>query len=288
MKQLIINADDFGMSHEFNVAIGDLLENCHISSASLMANGCAYDEAVEIIRSKKLVDIGVHLTFTRENFDNPNKLLYRSLTCRSSISDGNGLLYPIRDYFAKYATDADIIEEIISQIMMILHDGIDITHIDNHMYSLMPHMGYRGYHLFFNAYQQLDIKRKIGVRIASSYYTVKDINYIWSGRKLKPYLWWKMLYNNLIGVDYSFAFPYYAPNHPTLESKRELLHFFLATLREGCTELHLHPAVYSVELEAQNPYWLNRVHEYELLKELYPEQLLQRYGIELISYKRLR
>ena len=287
MKRLIINADDFGMSHETNVAVCELLENGHISSTSLMANGCAYDEAVEMIRSKNLTGIGVHLTLTRENFECPEMLTYRSITDGTSISDENGLLWPGCECFAKLADDADIINEIKCQVTTILNDGIDIAHVDNHMYSIMPRMGFRGYRLFFEAWRRMRLHRWMGVRIARSYYIVDGLNYVWSGRKLKPYLWWKMVCNGLVGVDYSFAFPYYAPDRRTLESKRELLHDFLAKLRDGCTELHIHPAVYSSDIEKQNPYWLNRVHEYEILKEVTPELLIQKYGIELISYRDL-
>lgn len=284
MKRLIINADDFGMSHEFNVAICELLYCHNISSASLMANGCAYAEAVRMIREKGLEGIGVHLTFTRENFDNIEKLVYKSLTGGVSIRDKDGLLFADINDFIASATPTDIVNEIISQISTISSDGIDITHIDNHMYSLMPRMGKDGFRLFFEAWRQSGIKRKTGVRIASSFYPLKGMNYIWSGRKLKPYLWYKMLCGNLYGVDYSFAFPYYAPDYPTLDGKRELLHNFLASLRDGCTELHIHPAVYSSVLESQNPYWRNRVDEYELLKELTPELLKYKYDIDLISY----
>lgn len=273
MKRLIINADDFGISHETNVAVAELLANRQISSASLMANGRAYAEAVEMIRSEGLTGIGIHLALTGEPFMGRNQ----------------GRIYRDSADLAGHANDADMVDEIKRQITAILADGIDVTHVDNHMYSLMPRMGYRGYRIFFEAWRQLRTDRKIGIRIARSYYLVANINYIWSGRKLKPYLWWKMLRHKLMGVDYSFAFPYYAPDHRTMERKRELLHGFLSTLRDGCTELHIHPAISPPpsELEKQNPYWPNRVHEYELLKELSPDLLRQKYGIELISYRDL-
>ena len=283
-KKLIINADDFGMSHDFNVAICDLLEKRCISSTSLMPNGCAYKEAIDMIHSKHLRNIGVHITLTRENFDCAGKLAYKSLTHGSSIEDKDGFLLLTPSDLAKLAKDDDIIQEIQNQILTIIKDGVDIAHVDNHMYSLMPRIGRRGYKLFFNAYKLLGIKRKLGIRIASSWYFFPDINYVYAGRKIQPYLWWEMLRNHLKGVQYSFAFPYYAPNHKTLESKKQLLHLFLSSVKEGRTELHFHPAVYSKELERQNPFWYNRVQEYELLRELSPEMLANRYGIELIAY----
>ena len=49
-KYLVINADDFGMSSEFNQAICCLMAQGIVSSTSLMANGRAYDEAIRDIR----------------------------------------------------------------------------------------------------------------------------------------------------------------------------------------------------------------------------------------------
>ena len=67
-KYLIINADDFGMSSEFNLAINELLLNQCISTTSIMANGLAFDEAVELVRRNNLGNIGVHLALTRDDF----------------------------------------------------------------------------------------------------------------------------------------------------------------------------------------------------------------------------
>lgn len=67
-KFLIINADDFGMSHEFNMAISNLLKNGNISSTSIMPNGVAYEEALELINKYSLRNIGLHLTLTRDSF----------------------------------------------------------------------------------------------------------------------------------------------------------------------------------------------------------------------------
>lgn len=48
-KFLIINADDFGMSREFNLAIRDLMNNQSVTTTSIMANGLAFSEAVSFI-----------------------------------------------------------------------------------------------------------------------------------------------------------------------------------------------------------------------------------------------
>lgn len=286
MKYLIINADDFGMSPNFNEAISKLLLSGSLSTTSLMPNGLYYDEALDLIRKYDLQNIGIHLTLTRDNFIIDEPLIYNSLSNqRSSINNPNGLLYTNALDLKTNATCRDIIEEIKKQILKIQNEGIKFTHIDNHMYSLMPRMGINGYFCVFSALASLDIKRAVGIRIANDFYNFPDINYIWSGRKLKLLLSLCMKALHLKGVDYSFAFPYYAPNQKSLEAKEELLHQFLSSVKEGVTELHVHPCTYSKELETQNPTWENRVHEYEMLKRINKDYLKEKYGIRLITYK---
>ncbi|MCH5172291.1 MAG: ChbG/HpnK family deacetylase [Erysipelotrichales bacterium] len=284
MKRLIINADDFGMSPEFNAAIVDLLENRHISSASLMPVAPAYEDAVKLVKQRNLKNIGIHLTLTRENFGIKTQLTYKSLTGISSITDYEGYLLPGRELFLKKALDADITNELMAQFYKFQLDGISISHIDCHMYSLFPYLGKRGLKLLFNVYKNFNFKLITGIRFAKNYYFFPDINYVWTGRKLNFWLRWKLFFLNLTGVDFSFAFPYCAPNHPTLKQKQNLLHNFFVNLREGVTEIHFHPAIYSDNLCLQNPYWQNRVHEYELLKSLTPKSLKRDYGIELSYY----
>ena len=284
MKRLIINADDFGMSPEFNVAITDLLENRHISSASLMPVAPAYEDALKLIKQRNLTNIGLHLTLTRENFGIETQLSYKSLTGISSLTDNEGYLFPGKELFQKKALDVDILEELKAQFYKFQIDGIRITHIDSHMYALFPSLGKRGFKLLLDVYKKFNFKLDTGIRFAKNYYFFPDINYVWTGRKVNLWLRWKLFFLGLNGVDYSFAFPYYAPNQPTLKQKKNLLHKFLLSLKEGVTEIHFHPAIYSDDLCLQNPYWQNRVHEYELLKDLTPNSLKQDYGIELSYY----
>lgn len=61
-KKFILNADDFGMSKAFNKAVLDGYNNGFLTSASICANGEAFDAAVnEIIPECPNLGIGVHL-----------------------------------------------------------------------------------------------------------------------------------------------------------------------------------------------------------------------------------
>ncbi len=62
--QVIVNADDFGLTEGTNAAI--LRAHLHgiVTATSLLANGRAFDHAVALARTTPSLDIGLHLTLT--------------------------------------------------------------------------------------------------------------------------------------------------------------------------------------------------------------------------------
>ena len=283
-KYLIINADDFGMSSEFNQAICNLMAQGIVSSASLMANGKAYEEAIQDIRRLNLKHIGVHLTLTCDGFENHNKITYSSVTHANSLEDKNGVLFCSYRDLAVKASDEDITNEIYSQIMKIKNDGIVFTHIDNHMYSVIHFLGLRGYKCFYKALHRLKTRRKIGFRHALRKYDIDGIRSVYPGRKIQPYTW---AMNNLFHLrcpDFVFTIPYASPQSDSVEQKCDLLNTFFSNIKNGISELHVHPAIFSEELRKRNPTWKDRINEYEALKCYSKELLMDKYGITLISY----
>lgn len=283
-KYLIINADDFGMSTEFNQAICSLMTQGIVSSSSLMANGRAYEEAIQDIRRLDLINIGVHLTLTCDGFENSNKITYSSVSHAKSLEDNNGVLFCSYRDLATNASDEDIIKEIYSQIMKIKDDGIDFTHIDNHMYSVIPYLGFRGYTCLYKALLRVKTNRKIGFRHALGKNDIEGVRSVYPGRKIQPYAWAMNLLFHLRCPDFVFTMPYAPPQSENVEKKCDLLNFFFSKIKNGVSELHVHPAVFSEELRISNPTWQDRVNEYEALKCYSKDILLDKYGITLISY----
>lgn len=283
-KYLIINADDFGMSSEFNQAICSLMTQGIVSSTSLMANGRAYEEAIQDIRKLDLKNIGVHLTLTCDGFENDNKITYSSVTHANSLEDKNGVLYCSYRDLAVNASDKEIINEIYSQIMKIKNDGIEFTHIDNHMYSVIHYLGLRGYMCFYKAFHRVKANRKIGFRHALRRNDIGGVRSVYPGCKIQPYAWAMNLFFHLSCPDFVYTIPYSSPQSESIEQKCDLLNTFFANIKNGVSELHVHPAVFSEELRKRNPTWKDRTNEYEALKCYSKELLMDKYGISLISY----
>jgi predicted glycoside hydrolase/deacetylase ChbG (UPF0249 family) len=55
-------ADDFGRTLSVNAAVAEAHDNGILSSASLMAGGEAFDDAVRISDARKTLSVGIHVT----------------------------------------------------------------------------------------------------------------------------------------------------------------------------------------------------------------------------------
>ena len=100
-KQLVINADDFGLAPDVNAGIVE----CHVrgvlTAATLMANGAAFEDAVRLARQTPSLDIGVHLT----------------LIGGTSLLTGRSLPVTVTDFLRAYASGRTrIYQELRAQI----------------------------------------------------------------------------------------------------------------------------------------------------------------------------
>src|SRR5258708_34688820 len=62
--QLIINADDFGLTPGINRAIAELHQAKALTSATLMATGAAFDDAVAVAHANPALGVGCHILLT--------------------------------------------------------------------------------------------------------------------------------------------------------------------------------------------------------------------------------
>src|SRR5437868_399786 len=61
-RRLIVNADDFGLSPSVNQAVVRAHRDGILTSASLMVNEPAFEEAVTLARQNPHLGVGLHLT----------------------------------------------------------------------------------------------------------------------------------------------------------------------------------------------------------------------------------
>ena len=126
--KVVVNADDFGKSPDVNKKI----EYCHkhgvLSSASLVANGEYFNEAVEMAMNNQRLGIGVHLAIDEfEPFYRGPSSIIDPVT--NKFYPGNIVLKNVSRF--SYHIN-DLVNEYSYQIEKVLDCGLRVTHIDHH------------------------------------------------------------------------------------------------------------------------------------------------------------
>ena len=138
-KQLIINADDFGIHPAVNEAVRKAATEGILTSTSLMAGGDAFDEAVEMARSMPSLGIGIHLTLVGgiKSVLPPSEV--PSLTWDNGVFCHDYGKLIVRDLEGKILL-SEVYAEWDAQIQKIMNTGLPVTHMDGHQHMHMwPH-----------------------------------------------------------------------------------------------------------------------------------------------------
>ena len=134
MKQLIVNADDFGLHPLINAGIIKGHQEGFITSTSLMPSAPCWQEAVRLAKENPRLGIGVHLTLVGGV---PSVLPKEQV---SSLLDDDGLFLPdyvafAKRYYSGVVKKAELEAELRAQFERALSCGVNITHIDSHQHT---------------------------------------------------------------------------------------------------------------------------------------------------------
>ena len=128
-KQLIVNADDLGLSH----GITDAIFQCHaqgiVTSASLMVNQVATDYAVRRMRDFPTLDVGIHLNLCQGRPVLPPDRI-------PSLVAPNGHFLPPSEIGSRLmrwkASSSEVEAEFCAQIDRMMSIGLTPSHADSH------------------------------------------------------------------------------------------------------------------------------------------------------------
>lgn len=135
-KLLIVHADDMGLSQATNNAVIQAFQKGGITSGSIMVPCPWFPEIAEFAKNNSQFDIGIHLTLTSEW----DKYFFGGVSSASTIPNllnQKGYFYPSVEEFAKHANGPEVEKEIRAQIERALAFGIQPTHLDNHMGTIL-------------------------------------------------------------------------------------------------------------------------------------------------------
>ncbi len=132
--QLILNADDFGLTPGINRAVIKLHHAGVLTSATLMATGPAFDHAAALARAHPTLGVGCHLVFTDglpvSHPDSIPTLLG---------NDGKHFRRSLYDFaqalLRNTIREEDLAREAQAQIQKLQRAGLDVTHVDTHKHT---------------------------------------------------------------------------------------------------------------------------------------------------------
>ncbi|MBS1813812.1 MAG: ChbG/HpnK family deacetylase [Acidobacteria bacterium] len=135
MAQLIVNADDFGLTPGVNRAIAELHAAGALSSATLMACGDAFEDAVRIAQAQPTLGVGCHIVLIDGRPTAPASEV-RSLLGPHSQTDFHTSLPRFVAALHSGRIRAEEIElETTAQIRHLQSHGIRVTHVDTHKHT---------------------------------------------------------------------------------------------------------------------------------------------------------
>jgi len=286
VRRLIVNADDFGYTSGVNRAILEAHSRGVVTSATLMANGPAFAEAVRLAGTVPKLSIGCHVVLTDgEPVLGAERL--PSLTSTALFRDGM-VAFAARAIAGRMDAE-EIAAEASAQIRKLQSAGIAVSHIDTHKHT----------HLFPKILRPLlGAAADCGVRAVRNPFGPR-LPLRSSHLLARPGLWTRYAEVRILGgfagkfraaVDREgFTTPDGTLGIVVTGALDETLFYAIArSIPEGTWEFVCHPGYNDADLQAGKTR-LRESRETELGVLTLPaaREVLAKQGIELISYREL-
>jgi hopanoid biosynthesis associated protein HpnK len=132
VRRLIVNADDFGRSPSINAAVIRAHREGILTSASLMVNEIAFDEAVELAKQNPKLGVGLHLTLLVGHAALPPEKIPGLVNARGEF--GNNPFAVGMNYFFNRSLQEQLRAEIHTQFEKFNSTGLTLDHVNGHLH----------------------------------------------------------------------------------------------------------------------------------------------------------
>ncbi len=272
-RVLIIHADDVGFSHASNVAAFEAMDRGSLTCGSVLVPAPWFAETARLQAQYPDADLGVHLTLTAEYGD----YRWRSVSGLAELHAPDGGMWRDVPGVIAHASPGAVAAELRAQVELALAAGIDVTHLDTHMGTVM-------HPRYLPAYVDLAVEFRLPLffirasdRRLAALGDGADV-YLEQADRLAA-LGWPMLDNILIKTLVEIE----------PEDKDRTFREMFAGLRPGLTHFLVHPAAASDELQAITPEsWRYRGADYEVFRRPDMRAYCQGLGIRLTGYREIR
>ena len=289
MRRLIINADDFGLTSGVNRAILDAHQHGVVTSATLMAAGRAFREAVEFAHNAPQLNVGCHVVLVDGEPLLPPEQVPTLLTGDGRPRFRNGIGELATAALRGRIDAAQVEAEATAQLRKLQAAGLKPSHFDAHKHA----------HMFPAILRPLlRAARSCGVRaLRNPFAPVKPLAFAHLLRR--PRLWkrysevkaLRRLLDNfrqavqeeqMLTTDGTFGIV----STGALDEK--LFAAIVGSIPEGTWEFVCHPGYNDAELDTvRTRLRASREQELRVLTSQGAREVLRRHGVELISWEQL-
>lgn len=132
MKNLIVNADDFGRHELINSAVEKACREGCLKSATIMAGGKFFDDAVDVARRNENLGVGIHFTLANGFPILPPEKI-PSLVTDEGIFFENYVVF-LKKFLQGKISLEEIKSELAAQLEKVQRTGLKLTHFDSHQH----------------------------------------------------------------------------------------------------------------------------------------------------------
>jgi hopanoid biosynthesis associated protein HpnK len=130
-RRLIVNADDFGRSSSINRAVIQAHQRGILTTASLMVNGAAVEEAVALAHEHPCLGVGLHVTLSHGTSALPYTRIPDLVDLGRNFS--NDAPRAGFRYFTNKRCHSQIEEEVAAQFARFRATGLELDHVNGHL-----------------------------------------------------------------------------------------------------------------------------------------------------------
>ena len=275
-RVLIIHADDIGMCQSTLPAFENLVDFGLVKSGALMAPCSWFPAAAELARIHPEWDLGVHITLNCEW----EGYRWGPLSTRDPVSgllDEAGYLWRSAEATQEHCDPVAASAEMEAQVVACEKMGVDVTHIDTHMGTVL-------HPKLLHSYAQCALSRRLpllavrldvagwmqqGADAESAELAVqfgKNLEEL--GSPLHDGMFWAPLDKADDRIDQYMKLIERVPN--------------------GLSRIYIHPAEDTPELRAICPDWRARVEDYRTFMQPGMKEFIANQGIHLVDYREVK
>ena len=275
-RAVIIHTDDIGMCHASVQAFKDLWEFGTITSGAVMVPCPWFPAVVQMCRENPEIDMGVHATLNAE-WESYRWGPVSTRDQASGLLDKDGYFNQWHQAVYDNAKPEAVAVEVNVQIERALAAGIDVTHVDSHMGTIMSPLFIQSYiqaaasRLLPNMLPRLDAEG-IGIMGAGE---EERIAYAPIMQQLETM--GVPMVDGIVGMPLE-----HGDDHIGVAKK------LLSALPVGVTHFILHPSIDTAELRAIAPDWQARVANYNAFMSDELKTFIESEDIKLIGYRQIR